>query len=172
MQGISLNYILPKFINNTIYKSDPILRIIQIAMASALVDINKIPLTVISSFQNVPDKLGYYYTPTQLQYDSDNNMFPLSMKEFERARYGAVRLKLNYMITGRQFLTTAIHEYTHAVQYEEKPEVLGIIGENPMVVEAKEQAAYELSGKLTETVCCEAWVVEMVTGLDKELSWI
>jgi len=172
MQGMSLDHILPKFINNTIYRNDPILRIIQIAMAAVPVEINKIPLTVISPFNNVPGKLGYYYTPIQLQQDKADGKFTMGEEQFERASYGVVRLKLDFSIEAKKFLITAIHEYIHAAQYEEEPDVMRIIGEDPMVVEAKEKAAYDLAEKLTGTVCEEAWVIKVLDDLDKELNWL
>ena len=172
MKEISIDHILPRFINNTTYKNDPILHVIQIAMAAVSIEDNKIPLTVISTFRNVPDKLGYYYTPVQLQCDWDAGMFLIGEEEFKRSQYGVVRLKLDGLIAARQFLTTAIHEYTHAAQYEEEPKIMRIIGEDQMVVDAKEAMAYKMAEKLMGTVCSEDWVIEVLDDLDKELGLI
>lgn len=169
VQGISIDCILPKFINNTIYKNAPILHIVQIALTVASIENDKIPLTVISTFQNIPNKLGYYYTPAQLRNDWDVGMFLIGEEEFKRAQYGVVRLKLDFTISARLFLTTAIHEYTHASQYKEESEVMRSIGEDQMVVDAKEEAAYILAEKLTGTACEESWVIKVIDNLNKEL---
>ena len=172
MKGISIDHILPRFINNTAYKNEPILYVIQIALAVVSIENDKIPLTVISTFQNVPNKLGYYYTPAQLRDDWDAGMFLIGEEEFKRALYGVVRLKLDGLIAARLFLTAAIHEYTHAAQYKKEPEVMKIIREDQMVVDAKEEAAYKLAEKLVARVCKESWVVEALDDLDRELGWI
>lgn len=172
MKGISMYHILPLFINNTIYKNNPVLQVIQVALAAAEIEEDKIPLTVVSPFRNISNKLGYYYTPAQLQSDWDVGLFLIGEEEFKRAQYGVVRLKLDGLIAARQFLTTAVHEYIHTAQYRKEPEIMKIIGEDSTVVAAKEAEACMLAEKLVGTVCAESWVVGALNDLDKELGWV
>jgi hypothetical protein len=162
--------IFNKFINNTVYDRNNILCIIQTAIALADVSAVEIPLTVISSFANLPDKLGYYYTPAQLRSDYDEGLFSMGAKEFERAKYGVVRLKLDFSVTATGFLTTAIHEYLHAAQYRDDPEIMRIIGEDPAIVDIKEKVVYARASHLTSVACADPVIIAALAKLDEELN--
>lgn len=172
MGSVPESQILLKFINNTIYQSEQIVSVIHIAMRMASIEEDKMPLTVVSSFCNVPDKLGYYYTPDQLRRDKDAGNFPMGDEQFERAKYGVVRLRLDYTTDAKRFLKAAIHEYIHAVQYMVEPDVMRIIGEDPVIVAAKEAVAYDASQKLTQLACKANRVIVAIENLDNSLGWL
>ncbi len=171
MSRITMECVLPQFINNTVYRDKHVRELIQVALAAVEIEEDHLPLTVVSSFYNVPGKLGYFYAPSQLQQDKDDGIFTMSPEQFDRARYGVVRLKLGFAITAEQFLTTAIHEYIHATQDRTAPKVQSTVS-NKLIVVAKEQAAYDRAAKLSRIVRNELWVVEILSQLNHELSWL
>jgi len=159
-------YILPKFINNTIYAEKLIAAVIQIALSIVFTDVDKIPLTVVSQFYDVPESLGEYYPPNR-----ENMPDWISREEFEFARNGIVRLKLDFSIDAKQFLTEAVYQYTCTTRRgEERGEITGI--EDPMSVDAARRAEYGQAMQLVATACYEDQVMLTLEDLDNELGWI
>lgn len=171
MVGIPLNYILFKFINNTFYNDVVILPIIKEVMTEVFEDADKLPLTIISSFQDmssredISNKSSYYYPVKHIQEDIAKGALPLSLNEFKLARYGVVGLKVDSTITAKQFLTSAAHEYiaaAHCVLEED-------IESDSMIIGAKKRAGYDLAEKLAEKLCKIPKIAEMLADFDEDL---